>query len=190
MLCLAIGNGSRMKSGDGSSQRGSATVLTVQLKPLSGTQDLSRLAPVIDDKPTDVALKQNTVRSQSTKISTTDETPIIVISGKSEAHYFQPIELSEKPQLVSNDYSSMLLALPGVPAQSAVLRLLINENGDIDHVTIDETFLSESAARVVKDAFLKIKFYPGKIGNIPVKSQLRILVELNDVDPAVRPTNF
>ncbi len=84
----------------------------------------------------------------------------------------------------------MLLALPGVPAQSAVLRLLINENGDIDHVTIDETFLSESAARVVKDAFLKIKFYPGKIGNIPVKSQLRILVELNDVDPAVRPTNF
>lgn len=78
----------------------------------------------------------------------------------------------------------MSLTLPSVPAQSAVLRLLINESGDIDRVEIEETFLPEYAAHIVTDTFSKIKFHPGKINDIPVKSQLRIVVTLEDVVPA------
>lgn len=182
-LGLAIGNGGSVKSGPGSSQLRSTAVFTVQLKTSYGTQNLSGLTPVVDDKPTDAVLKHHAVRSQSIKSSPTEKTPIIVISGQSEPHYFQSGELTEKPQIVHDDSSNVLLALPGVPAQSAVLRLLINENGDIDRVEIDETFLPEYAERLVTDAFSKIKFRPGKIDDVPVKSQLRIVVELEDVVP-------
>jgi len=179
-----------VESGAGSSQQRSTSVLSVQLKTSYGTQSLSQLAPVIDDKPTDAVLKKDTGGFQSIKSSTADEAPISVIFGQAEAHYFQSRQLSVKPQIVHDDSSGVLLALPGVPAQSAVLRLLINENGDIDRVVIDEPFLSEYAVGLVNNAFLTIKFHPGKIGDVPVKSQLRILVELEDVDPAVRLTSF
>lgn len=157
--------------------------MTVQLKTSYGTQNPSESSPAVFDKLVDAVLEPHAEQSQSIK-RTTEETPIIVISRQSEPHYFQSRELTEKPQIVHDDSPNVLLALPGVPAQSAVLRLLINENGDIDRVEIDETFLPKYAERLVTDAFSKIKFHPGKIGDMPVKSQLRIVVTLEDVVPA------
>ena len=63
-------------------------------------------------------------------------------------------------------------------SQTVALRLLINEQGLIDEVLVEGEPLSTPVERLIKDAFSKIQFEPGKIGNASVKSQLWIEVDL------------
>jgi hypothetical protein len=91
-----------------------------------------------------------------------------------EPHYFQPKELTEKPQVLQDVFPTAKLSLPGVSIQSVVVRLLINEPGEADRGEIDESGLTDEAKGVVAQAFSKLKFYPGKLDDSFVKSQLRL----------------
>ncbi|WP_124574258.1 energy transducer TonB [Herminiimonas sp. KBW02] len=93
-------------------------------------------------------------------------------------YYFQPGELTEQPAVlvdISPDLSAVFAS--GV-SQLAVLDLLINESGDIDDVILENSSLPEPAQQLIKDAFSKTKFQPGKVAGMPVKSQLKIEVVL------------
>jgi hypothetical protein len=115
------------------------------------------------------------------------QTPILPVPGKIEPRYFRTSELTEKPRVMHDnshdehdDSSDMELTLPGVPPQSATLRLFINENGETDRVVIEGSRLPSDAARLVIAAFSKLRFHPGIVADTPVKSQLRIEVMLAD----------
>lgn len=108
---------------------------------------------------------------------------IITIATPPEPYYFQAKELTEKPSVVLDISPGLAFFLPSGLPQLAVLRLLINEHGEIDQVVMENSSLPAQAQQLVIDAFSKIKFQPGKIDGIPVKSQLRIEVTSQDAAP-------
>lgn len=75
------------------------------------------------------------------------------------------------------------IALPNAPLQPARIRLLINEQGDIDKVVFEDSLLSDEAKHFVKDSFATVKFKPGKIGDLAVNTQLRVEVMLERTQP-------
>ncbi len=109
------------------------------------------------------------------------ESALLPVPSLPGAHYFGANELTEKPHVLRDIAPDQLRVLPDVVARPARARLLINELGGIDKVVIEDAFLSEQAARFVIDALEQIRFYPGKLGDMPVKSQLRIEVVLQHI---------
>ena len=108
-----------------------------------------------------------------------EEIPFLPVVMPSEPYYFSMSELSQMPQVMLDLSPSLAFSLPNALAQLAVLKLLINEQGGIDQVLIDDSPLSENDQRLVIDTFLKTKFQPGKINDVPVKSQLKIEVRVD-----------
>ena len=98
-----------------------------------------------------------------------------------EPHYFRTSELTQKPVVVQDISSSFVIVVPDVPAQAAILRLFVNDEGNIDKVLIEDSHLPEHAERRIRDAFSRIRFQPGKIGRQAVRSQFRIEVLLEEV---------
>jgi hypothetical protein len=131
-----------------------------------------------EPKPADVPVRTPAYAPESTA-----EMPIVPFVFPIDPHYFQAKELQEKPQILQDISPTLNLSLPGVAIQSVVLRLLINELGDVDKVEIDESGLTDEAERLVAQAFSKLKFYPGKLDDSFVKSQLKIEVTLENTPP-------
>lgn len=96
-------------------------------------------------------------------------------------HYYRVSELTQKPIVLHDGAPSIVLDLPGLSPQPAIFRLLINEQGEVDEVLIEESYLPEQTERLLMDSFSKTKFQPGKINNASVRSQLRIEVSLDSV---------
>ena len=95
-----------------------------------------------------------------------------------ETRYFRPEELTEKPFMLEDAAPNQVLVLPDIFPQPVILDLYINEQGTIDQVVMQESFLSEDAKRFVVDSFAKTRFNPGRMGDRPVKSRLTIEVRL------------
>lgn len=98
-----------------------------------------------------------------------------------QPHYLKPSELTVKPVLQSDASASQTLVLPDVFPQPVRVHLLINEQGEIDQVVLDPSFLSDQAKQFVIEAFAKTRFLPGKLGDTPVKSDILIEVRLEGV---------
>ncbi len=96
-------------------------------------------------------------------------------------YYFQPSELTEQPVVVVDVSPDLSAVFSSGLSQLAVLDLLINESGDIDDVIMENSSLAEPAQQLIKNAFSKTKFNPGKVAGMPVKSQLKIEVVLEGV---------
>lgn len=112
--------------------------------------------------------------------------PMPVMGGPlPELHYFSPDELSVKPQLMSDAEVSRPTFIPDILPLPVLVQLLINEQGGVDKVILGENFLSDVARQYIVESFSGMKFTPGMLGALPVKSQLQIVVNL---DPAI-PVN-
>lgn len=103
--------------------------------------------------------------------------PLLDIFEQPEPYYYKPAELQIKPRVVIDTTQNLKLSSNSDPSRSAKLRLLINEYGDIDHIIIDKTSFSEHAQQLLLKTFSRMKFKPGMINNMPVKSELIIEVE-------------
>lgn len=102
-------------------------------------------------------------------------------------YYHSLKQLTEKPRVVEDAASGMNLILPGVETQNVILRLLINEQGQVDQVEIEHSTLMSNIEAVVTAAFAKLRFSPGKIDGVAVKCQLQIEVSLENADtPALQ----
>lgn len=110
-----------------------------------------------------------------------EEAPLPSLLGLAEAHYFRIDELTEKPQLFPDTEPRQFVAVPDIFPQPVVVHLLINEQGSIDKVVLEESFLSDPAKRFVVDSFSNARFSPGKVGDLTVKSRLSIVVRLEGV---------
>lgn len=106
--------------------------------------------------------------------------PVIPVPAHTEAHYFPVRDLSLRPSVIRD--VSPALRFVGVPAQTVILRLFINEQGSIDRVDTEQSFLPEAMEESLREAFAAVKFQPGIREGAPVKSQMRIEVRLED-DP-------
>ena len=110
--------------------------------------------------------------------------PLLPVLGLQEARYLLSRELSQGPQLIHDVAPDLsYLALPVGPVQSAVLRLFINEQGDIDQVTVVQSALTAEVMQAVQKAYANLKFLPGRQGEVAVKSQLKIEVRLENSIP-------
>lgn len=98
-----------------------------------------------------------------------------------EAVYLRTDELTKAPSVLLDISSDLSLFSPNGLPQLAILRLLVNERGDIDQVLVEDSPLPEEEQNLLKNAFSKTKFHPGEINGTPVRSQLRIEVMLNNV---------
>lgn len=93
-------------------------------------------------------------------------------------YYFLSSELTRK-QIIVQDVSPIYTqSLSAMAPQSVILRLLVNERGNIDRVLIEESHLPDEVERILIEAFSKVKFDPGLIDDLPVKSQMKIEVAL------------
>lgn len=104
--------------------------------------------------------------------------PLIPLVQAPEQRYFLSRELSGRPRVREDVPSDFGLA--GVPAQTVILRLFINEVGDIDRVAVERSFLPEEQSQRLIEAFSKVRFHPGARDNVAVKSQMKIEVRLED----------
>lgn len=101
-------------------------------------------------------------------------------------HYFPASQLTLKPVVLQDIPANLTIDVPNAPAQAAVLRLLINELGEIDKVIVDESSVPERAAQAITEAFRSIRFRPGERDGAPVKSQLKIQIMLESMIEAPR----
>jgi hypothetical protein len=101
-------------------------------------------------------------------------------------HYFPASQLTLKPVVLQDIPANLTVDVPNAPAQAAVLRLLINELGEIDKVIVDESSVPERAAQAITEAFRSIRFRPGERDGAPVKSQLKIQIMLESMIEAPR----
>jgi len=108
-----------------------------------------------------------------------EDVPIVQPTGP---YYFRLSELTEKPAILHDTASDMVVRVPGLPPQAAILKLLINDEGGVDRVVVEDSFLAEEVEQQIADTFNKLRFRPGMIGRIAVRSQLRIEVQLESIE--------
>ncbi len=102
-------------------------------------------------------------------------------------YYFQPQELSRKPQVatpVTLDYPD---SAPLVLRNHVVLRLLISETGNVDKIIVDSADVPEELETLARQAFAQAKFKPGLRGETPVKSQMQVEITFEGGGPPPPP---
>lgn len=92
--------------------------------------------------------------------------------------YLPASQLTERP-LVLQDIDPLLASTHDDSSQQqVVLRLLINEYGDVDQVLAEDTALPADLLRQLQQRFLQARFLPGRLLDRAVPSALRIAVSL------------
>jgi hypothetical protein len=98
-------------------------------------------------------------------------------TSRTAPYYYRTSELDKVPAVQQDVLDSLPVALPGEKPVKTVLRLLINDQGDIDEILVENSQLPLQATKLLVEKFSRMKFEPGKIAGAPVRSQLTIEVE-------------
>lgn len=145
-------------------------VVAVTLGAAGSTQTPVKPAALLPDRP-----------------AAANDGPLATIRTAAKPYYFQAAELTQKPLVLRDIPPNLIVDLPEAPPQAAVLRLLINELGEIDEVMIEESSVPELAAKTIIEAFRKTRFHPGEREGIPVKSQVKIEIMLESTAQPLPP---
>ena len=97
---------------------------------------------------------------------------------------FTTSELTKAPQVITNpelDPDDV-----NVANGTLILKIWINEFGDVDKISIEETDLPELIATSAADVFRKTHFRPGEINDQSVASIIKIEIRYDD-DRLVAP---
>ncbi|MGZ3237682.1 MAG: hypothetical protein ACXU8A_09940 [Burkholderiaceae bacterium] len=189
LASLSAVHADRRDSNDGLNQ---VTTITVQLVQ-NGPQDVDvktsmtsyKTDSQINTSVPDIATHANSSiekQGTSSRIAMKER----VISERSPVLvYLPPLELTRAARVREDIDTKFILKVPDISAQSATVLLLINEQGEIDKISLEGSQLPEKIQKLVINAFPRIKFFPGKIGNTAVKSQVKFEVTLkNENDPS------
>jgi hypothetical protein len=104
-----------------------------------------------------------------------NETPLV---RSAEEHYFTRTQLTEKPSVIQDIDNDIELNIPSAQAQDLRLLLFINEEGGVDKLEILQADVQVEVSNILLAKFSRLKFTPGKIDGVAVKSQLGIEVHL------------
>lgn len=106
----------------------------------------------------------------------------VVIAQPVGPYYFHMSELTQRPVLLHDAVADLVLRVPGLPPQPVILRLLISDDGKVDRVVVEDSYLAADVERYLTEAFAKVRFEPGRIGRIAVRSQLRLEARLESLE--------
>lgn len=186
-IASAFGNGKGMTAGHIPPQLPAGTIVASLHAPDNERETArpeaaahSSIPDATDPGPATGAVEapDNPTRSRTVRQDTGDDTSLFRGLTKAGPHYFLISELTEMPVLLQDISLQKVEALPGMPRRPMRVHLLINEQGEIDEVVIEEELLSEQGQRFLRAAFATVRFSPGKVGDVPVKSELSIEVTL------------
>jgi len=196
---FALGNGGGAESGVASSAQKTAATI-VELLQISGdAAEASSVTATLKDTddlmhfPASVpAARQENISAKSTGSPIdiapapmqmpSGEAPAFPVRMSPEPYYFLVEELTENPRVLIDISPELIFFVPNGMSQLAILRLLINEQGDVDQVMVEGSALPKETQHLMIDAFSKTKFQPGKIDGISVKSELEIEVALGNYE--------
>ena len=98
----------------------------------------------------------------------------------SAPHYYPTDQLSKRPQpLASVDLEGPDVH-PIVASGKIILKLWIDEFGEVNDVEVEKTDLPEVFSRSTTAAFKRLRFTPGERGGVRVGSVMRIEVSYDD----------
>jgi TonB family protein len=98
-----------------------------------------------------------------------------------EAPLFYPTrELSKKPQIIETNELDAPETKPIVASGSIVLKLWINDLGEVVDTEVEKTTLPEVFTRAASHAFRKMRFTPGERQGKPVGTVMRIEIRYDD----------
>lgn len=97
-----------------------------------------------------------------------------------EDKYFAPDQLSEKPVALDPVDLDPPAAQGIVAAGKVVMKLWINERGEVDNVSVLSSELPDEIARFATDAFKKTRFAPAMAGGQAVPTVMKIEVTYED----------
>jgi hypothetical protein len=110
------------------------------------------------------------------------ETVAAVDAKPAEQPYIDAAAMTRQPEVVSGLVSDTLLIVPGLKAQGVALQVWINEDGGVDRVELDSQ-MSEEDQQLLLAEFVKVRFSPGRVGRLPVRSHISMQIL---VDNAIR----
>jgi hypothetical protein len=196
-LAFAFGNGKGTAAGHSAPGQSATMTVAMLIPPASDKRPeiLQSATPAQSDVPPappppalagrgtapSSQASDTVIASRTVGHDTRDEAPVLPALTGTEPYYFLPGELTESPVVVRDISPRMVEALPDMSRRPVQVHLLINEEGDVDQALIDEETLSKQAKRFISEAFTTVKFRPGRIGELPVKSELSIEVTLDQV---------
>lgn len=103
-------------------------------------------------------------------------------------YYFPPHELNLRPQVAMPVPLEYPDNAPLVPKNRVVLRLFINESGDVDLIKVETADVPDELEQLARTAFAQAKFQPGLRGNFPVKSQMLVEITFEGENTHPSPT--
>lgn len=106
--------------------------------------------------------------------------PLVELTAPAGPYYFRPRELTRRPILLGDAISRLVIELPGFPPAPVILRLLISDEGMVDRVLVEDSYLPEEIESQIVETFANVRFVPGKIEDTAVRSQLRLEVRLEN----------
>lgn len=116
------------------------------------------------------------------------QTPEVTASRESAsafaipATFLDPSQLTEIPRPLEEPPLDLLLP---ILARPGVARLIVNidESGRVNSVKIDSATLPQEAAEGAAAIFARVRFSPGRIGGVAVKSRVRVTVGVEQRTP-------
>lgn len=157
-------------------------VMIVDMGAKDATSSVVQDIDETERRPISVADNVAHLRSPQYNQQTSKEDSIFPLLVAVKPYYFAIKDLTQRPLVVRDVPADFMLIVPDVPSQAATLQILISEYGDVDKVIVENSLLPEVAQKTVIDEFSKLKFNPGEVKGIPVKSQLRIEIMLEEID--------
>jgi hypothetical protein len=199
-LVLVLGNGTGVPAGEVASQRPLITTVALLTMPENANtpNNEKSSAPAQVDTPPNYPVEELPYRGDSAsegsgtiapspeieRVNGHEENtqrPAVTLPPATEPYYYLPSELTEAPVVVKDISPRKVEFLPDLSRRPRRVHLLINEQGEIDQVIVEDTSLSQEAKQFIEEAFSTVKFNPGKLGNLAVKSELSIEVTLEQV---------
>lgn len=143
----------------------------LQPKPANKIKQPARVAEAIATQGKDKGTRGDTAQAEASA-------PVPVLGGIAVPHYYPPRELTQRARIL-NDLDPHLGDLENTPGVGkAILMLWINESGGVDKVEVESSALQEVFEKAVVAGFLAAQFQPAERESIPVKSLMRIEVNI------------
>lgn len=94
-------------------------------------------------------------------------------------HYFGAAALTQEPKVLGGLVDDKLLIVPGITPQAVSVQVWLGGQGEVEKVVL-ETDLTPEQERLMREAFGKVRFSPGRIGRIAVRSKVALQLLLED----------
>ncbi|WP_342617903.1 hypothetical protein [Rhodoferax sp. GW822-FHT02A01] len=131
------------------------------------------------------AIVQKEMEQSAPPISHPSEVSTIPSGDSVSGPYYFPVEqLTSKPAFLDDSGAPPATFIPDVMPLPVMVRIFINENGKVDRVVLSDNFLSEIARKLIVDSFTAMRFSPGILGTLAVKSLLEFEVKLDPTLPS------